>query len=836
MRLLSLIILLLLVSVMPLMAQEPLSGTPLTPRGFVADDADDESAVGDEAIISQKTDAKDLKQDDSPKNLEQDKPDSKTEIKTEYQLEEIVVKERRIKDIEKNVTVKGSTTTEITSEDIEARSDKVLKDVLYQVPGIQVSTQRKGTTQFFMRGYDMSKVAILVDDIPLIDSYTGTMDIDNIGLLDVSEIVVSRGTTSALYGTRGGVGSINLIRKKPTKMYTDFSAEYGEHNNFVTSVSHGAPVGNFYYQFSALYDKSDGYDVSDNLGRQEREEWLRKLSRYDLYGFKLKNIYAHPGSSAAAYYLNDTETWDHTEHEQYKLNGKAGYHITPDLEIGTSLFYNQTEKETSSYFTDMRSMYTYDNYAKKNDWRLPDTTYILRNISGRWPNYDDYAISPYLIYEKGKFGVKANAYFYENSNKFMAYDDPLERVLAYNRDVNTMTWSIWTSQTYGFNIYPSYKFSSWNKLNLALSYYVSNHKEEEQAYNAESTKTIKSYGTDKYEMLYIEAGYLTFAIEDEMRIKENIELTLGVSYDSQDLKKYQRKSGIDGSTQMEDQYLVSNDSMLCGTRDSFNPVAGIVYEPVKDFLKLKAAASKKTSFPTLQAYSNTESPYRTSSDLGSSNVSLKPEKMLNANLGFELSFFHKQLTWGADYFYSKYDDKITRIYITKIDDYIYRNIDSAVIHGAETTLNFNLMDVFNIADVSVSSTYTYVLARNLTDVEDSFINKGIQLEKLPEHKFTFDFRAHFKTDTSLIIFGNFEFNQIQYVMASRPAVNSAFSTSYFYAQKLHDPLKIDVKLSQKIYKNYEVYIMCKNILDDYNADPFNPGPGRMWYAGIKASF
>lgn len=807
MRLLSLIILLLFVSVIPLMAQE-IKGT------------------GNAGEAQSKI-----------KHLEeQEKPDNKTKIETEYQLEEIVVKERRLKNIEKNIEVKGGTKTEITAQDIEERSDKVLKDVLYQVPGIQISTQRKGTTQFYMRGYDMSKVAVLVDDIPLIDSFTGSMDIDNIGLLDISEIIVSRGTTSALYGTRGGVGSINLVRKKPAKMYTNFSAEYGEHNNFVTGISHGAPMGNFYYQFSVLYDKSDGYEVSGKLDRSKREEWLKKLSRYDLYGFTLNDIYTHPGSSAALYYLNDTGTWDHTGHEKYKLNGKAGYHITPDLEIGTSLFYNKTEKQNSSYFTDMRSMYTYNSYSGQKDWRLPDASYILRNMSSRWPEYNDYAVSPFIIYEKGKLGVKANAYFYENTNTFLAYDDPKEYVLAYNRDASTMTWSIWTSQTYGFNIYPSYKLSSWNRLNLALSYYVSNHIEEEEAYNEAATKTIQYYGRDKYKTLDIAAAYLTLAIEDEMRIKENIELTLGVSYDAQDLTKYQKKLGINGSTVMVDQYQAADDSMLWGTRDAFNPVADIVYEPVKDFLKLKAAASRKTSFPMLQAYSKTLSPYQTSSDLGSADVKIKPEKMLNANLGFELSFFNKKLTWGADYFYSKYDDKITKIYITKIDDYIYRNIDSAVIHGAETTLNLNLMDVFDMADISVSSTYTYIYSRNQTNVDDSFINKGDQFEKLPEHKFTFDVRAHFKTDTSLIIFGNFEFNQIQYVMESVPKTTAAFSTSYYRAEKLHDPLKIDIKLSQKIYKNYEVYIMCKNILDDYNADPFDPGPGRMWYAGVKTSF
>ena len=51
---------------------------------------------------------------------------------------------------------------------------------------------------------------------------------------------------------------------------------------------------------------------------------------------------------------------------------------------------------------------------------------------------------------------------------------------------------------------------------------------------------------------------------------------------------------------------------------------------------------------------------------------------------------------------------------------------------------------------------------------------------------------------------------------------------------LHDPLKLNVKISQKFLKNYEVYVKCDNVLDDYNADPFNPGPGRMFYFGANA--
>ncbi len=751
----------------------------------------------------------------------------------EYILDPITVEGRRIRTTEKAVT-----TTQVTMEDIEFRSDKVLKDVLYQVPSIQVSTQRKGTTRFSMRGYDMSNVAILIDGIPIIDSFGGSLDIDNIGLMDISEVVVSRGVSSALYGTKGAVGSINLIKRAPTEAYVNASVEFGEHGNIVAGFSHGAAVGQAYYYLSAIYDRLEGYNVSDKLDRKTRENWLLKLSRYDLYRYSLDNIYDNPGSSAATYYLNDIGLWDHTRHEKYKISGKFGYHLTPGLEVGASMFYNDTEKESSNYFTDMRSMYTYNDYLERKAWRLPDASYILRNISSLWPEYDDYAVSPFVDYRNGKFRLKANAYLYKQTNTFLAYDDPMEHDLAYNRDAITMTWSIWDSSTYGFNLYPSYEWSPRHQMNFALSYYVSDHTEEEQAYNEESTKIINYYGMAPYEILNIEAAYLTLAVEDEIKIGEDLELSVGVSYDGQDLRRYQKKRDIYGSTDMVEQYQAMDDAMIWGTRDSFNPVADIVYEPIKDFLKLRAAVSRKTSFPTLRAYSRTLSPYQDSSDFGSADVKIKPEKMLNGNVGIAFSFLDERLVWGTDYFYSKYDDKITRIYITKGDDYIYRNMDAAVIHGLETTLSWRIPNVMDVADVDFSSTYTYIHSENQSDVDDSFINKGEQFENLPEHKFTFDIRTHFKTDTSLIVFGNFEFNQIQYAMNAVPTTADGFSTSYFHAEPLHDPCRIDVKLLQKLFLkyDYEIYIMCKNILDDYRADPFNPGPGRSWYLGFKASF
>ena len=749
---------------------------------------------------------------------------------------------------------KAGTTTTVTAQDIDEKSSKLLKDTLTQVPGMQVETQRKGTRSFTMRGYSMSKVAMLVDGIPVIDSYGGGTDIDNIGLLDVSDIIISRGTSSALYGTKGAVGSINIIKNPPKKPYLKFSAEADNLYNHILSFAHGMSIGNFYYMISGSYDKFDGYNISKKLDRKTREDWMLKLSRYDLYGFNLNNFYSDDpairADSAARYYLTDTGKWDHVSHEKYKINGKVGYRFTENSEFGITSFYNKSEMQNSTYHTDMYSVFRYNPLEGGRMWLLPVSyaTYTLRNSSSRWPDYDDYAVSPYFNYKGSFFELKLNAYFYEQNNKYVSYTDPKEGQVSGTVSSPSLTWSIWTNRTYGFNIYPSFKITENQKLSFAVSYYIGSHLEEEQAYSSASINIIgppggPGFGMSKYKTRTIEAGYLTLAVEDEIRIGKNTELSLGVSYDAQDFSNYKVKKSGAGIRQMVDKSKPDDNSMIWGTQDSFNPVVGIVSQ-VTDTFKLRGSASQKISFPTLQAYANTGSAELAETVDDSKYEKLKPEKSVNGNVGVEKSFFDNKFTIGCDYFYSMYYDRLVRYYQTKKDDYIYRNMDFSYLQGTETTFNWDIWDIANIADVSFGITHTYLRARNLTKMRLSSINKGRYFEKLPEQKFTVDLKVYFtKTYTSIFIFGYYEYNQIQYAMKYRPETNPAmitrFTTDCFEPVRLNDPLMIDAKISQKVFTGYgdlEVYLLCKNIFDDYLADPFNPGPGRTFYAGLKAEW
>jgi len=759
-----------------------------------------------------------------------EKADQKKKAPTKtFEMGEIVVKDRAIANIED-----ASTTTEITSEDIKARNEKTLGDSLKMVPGIQVTTAAKGNTNFSLRGFDQDKVVVLVDGIPINDVYEATFDISQIPVVNVSKIVVNRGVASALYGANGAIGSINVVTKKPEQMFTQVNAEYGQHENYMLNVANGSPIGDAYYWITGSVINSGGYEVSEKLDKNERRKWFDKLVRYDLYGYTYDTVTLQAKDD----YVNDTGLWNHTEFTKYQVAGKIGYNFTEKIEAGISSSYNHNEQKSNTFKANCMSSY----YDDSNEWSSPaghqfnmptkPNRDVFQNRAFYWPEKYDFTVSPYFNGEFGNLTVKANIFYYKQYTDLEGYAIQDHSIYMFPPSIDASSTnpyhSIWTEQSYGVNVYPSVKIADWNKLNFALTYRSDSHTEEEKAMSQALSPDIWAvHGGDKYKTKYLAADFITFAVEDEINLNKKIEITAGISYDAQNFTD--NKDRISDS-EYSNAYKAKEDSMFWGTRDSFNPVVAVVWNTVEDVLKLRAAASSKTKFPTLSAYSDIEDSL--------SDKEIKPERSYNGNLGFEITPAGELINFRADYFYSKFDDKIEEVYSDDFGDDIYTNIDGVTSQGVEATISSKAKRVGGIVDISSSLSYTYVHARIDTNITDSDINKGDKLESTPEHMFALDLRFDFITDTSVNVYGQHTRNQIMYAMKSAPitGVATPYSTEYFKEVELHNPYMFNVKLSQKIMEKFEVYVLCKNIFDDYNADPFNPGPGRMFYIGGSAEF
>jgi outer membrane cobalamin receptor len=777
----------------------------------------------------------------------EDASESDKEKTTVFTIGEIVIKAKRIANIEK-----ATTTTIVTAKDIETHGDRDMSDTLKLVPGLSVYQSGKGHMRFRMRGFDMPYVAMLLDGIPLGDVYESNFDISKIPVQNVSEIIINRGTSSVLYGSTGTVGSVNIITKKPTSLYAKTQAEYGLNGDYTINIAQGNVDGNFYYWLTSTLAKQAPFEVSKKLDKSERREWFDKFFGKEVtptatgyineLGYNVNDT-----NTAASTYLNDTGEWPHQESHKYNISAKTGYTFFNGFETGITTDY--TKATANRYCNSLRNTEEFmptSSPSSNNQWQNNPTTLSMTSTAFNWRDQYSITTAPYLNFEKGDFSIKGNVFDTYSYEYLDGYADS-EETTAING------WggahSAWINKSAGFNIFPSYKIFNWNKINSSILYRWDEHLERLKADSQFALKTPQSaYGDAAYNL----AGYswfddkklagkqLTVALEDEISLERAINIPInisaGISYDAQTIDKFKKRAHISASsfgTTMDDQYIAKSDSTIWGKRDSFNPVVGLTYEPLKDFLMVRGSFSQKAKLPTMSQYANV---YANSDD------GLKPEKSYNTSTGIEFLFLQRTLSVRTDYFYSKFKDKLATVSNPSMPALkLYTNTKGEDHQGVEFITNGKFKDILaGIMDLDLGLTYTYLKVKNLDTRANSAINKGdtpITLNgtvSVPEHQFVADVRLDFFTKTSLTIFGEYSAGAKAYAMKSNPSSGDDFSTKNYKEVKLHDPLMFNVKISQKVMDKYEAYVLCRNIFDDYDMDPFNPGPGRQFFFGLSA--
>ena len=192
---------------------------------------------------------------------------------------------------------------------------------------------------------------------------------------------------------------------------------------------------------------------------------------------------------------------------------------------------------------------------------------------------------------------------------------------------------------------------------------------------------------------------------------------------------------------------------------------------------------------------------------------------------------NKNLSLRSDFFTSIIDHRIVKF----IKDEPPVNVDKMVAWGVETTITAKLATLGGAFDLSGSLGHAFVHAR-YTDYDPSLAAiKGPVVEFTPEHHFNADLFVEFTSGISIETWAVFLLNQKIYVMDHRPTdTNAPYSTSYFTTVNLHNPFLWNFKTSFSFAKYYKAIFTVMNILDDYNANPFNPGPGRRFYISISA--
>lgn len=172
--------------------------------------------------------------------------------------------------VEVNVTADATqvpTAATLDETQFRRHNAKVIPEALNMIPG--VSLQRNGPRNeraVFVRGFEARQVPLYIDGIPVYIPYDGYVDLDRFLTYDVSEIQVSKGFTSPLYGPNAIGGAINLISKAPTKpLNLDLGTGYASGDQVHGFVNGGTRWDRFWFQGGFAWLSSDTFPLSDNF-------------------------------------------------------------------------------------------------------------------------------------------------------------------------------------------------------------------------------------------------------------------------------------------------------------------------------------------------------------------------------------------------------------------------------------------------------------------------------------------------------------------------------------------------------------------------------------------
>jgi len=107
----------------------------------------------------------------------------------------------------------------ITSEEIAARGQQFVSDLLRSLPGIAVNSSGPagGLTQIRVRGAEANQVLVLIDGVEVANPSSGEFDFAGLRSEDIVRLETLRGEQSALYGSDAIGGVINIITRSKDK-------------------------------------------------------------------------------------------------------------------------------------------------------------------------------------------------------------------------------------------------------------------------------------------------------------------------------------------------------------------------------------------------------------------------------------------------------------------------------------------------------------------------------------------------------------------------------------------------------------------------------------------
>ncbi|OPY72647.1 MAG: Colicin I receptor precursor [Syntrophorhabdus sp. PtaU1.Bin058] len=295
---------------------------------------------------------------------------------------------------DKSETTKNVTVERISSEEIQEFNRDRLTDALDLLPGVTVSgTSQRNEKTVTVRGFGPTRVPVFLDGIPIYVPNDRTFDYNRFTTFDLSEIIVSKGFTSVLYGPNTMGGAINMVTRRPVKAFEGTAgAGYSTGNTYYGYANVGTNQKKWYLQAGASYLNSDYYPMSNDYTPTPRQGGGRRIESYskdDKVSFKVALTPADNHEYAFGFSTQHGEKGGPPDTRPYGPNINNSFWTWPKWDKTSYYFASNTPLGDKSY---VKARLYYDKFENWLDF-FTNNTYSAPNLrQGDRSYYNDWTV------------------------------------------------------------------------------------------------------------------------------------------------------------------------------------------------------------------------------------------------------------------------------------------------------------------------------------------------------------------------------------------------------------------------------------------------------------
>ena len=270
----------------------------------------------------------------------------------------------------------ASSVTIITAEEIEAKQQTQVLDVLRSVPGVNIvqTGSTGGATSIYLRGTDTRHTLLLIDGIEYRDASTiGGPSLANLTTDNIAQIEIVRGAQSVLYGSDAIGGVINIITKKGSKQPEGYiSIEGGSYNTWTEKAGFSAGSKMVSSSFSVSRTDSDGFSAANEKDGNTEEDGFKNTTASFNLGINPSEIFelnlnVHSSNAENEYDAYGPVDGDYVQNSELlagRMEGKVSlYGGLWELAIGASVTDKNRDSTGPNYYDD----YEYNGKVTKLD-------------------------------------------------------------------------------------------------------------------------------------------------------------------------------------------------------------------------------------------------------------------------------------------------------------------------------------------------------------------------------------------------------------------------------------------------------------------------------------